>query len=170
MSHRERSNELVNLCKQLLNYLASFDDIQEWLDNNKSNQDLLSRAANYQDEESSTPLHYLIMKKTPSDLVGRLLQLAPDTIKKQDMNRDLPLHRALKYKASSDVINMLFQAYPQAAEIQNKYGYLPLHIALHRNASNNVINMLFQDYPEAAEIRCDRGELPPLKFTPSSFN
>ena len=46
MSDEEKSNELFNLCEQLLYDKASFDDIQEWLDNNKDNQGILIQAAN----------------------------------------------------------------------------------------------------------------------------
>jgi hypothetical protein len=49
MSDKAKSKELFDLCFKLFYDKASFDDIQEWLDNNKDNQDLLIQAANYRD-------------------------------------------------------------------------------------------------------------------------
>jgi ankyrin repeat protein len=156
-----KSKELYKLCHSLDRFNPSFDDIKLWLDKNKDNVVLLKQAANYIDETNYTPLHYLVRKKPPSDLVKRLLQLAPDTIKVQDVYYgDLPLHTAVRCSAASDVINALLQAYPQAAEVQNKGGWLPLHYALWYNASPDVINMLFDKYPQALKVRSSCKEIP----------
>jgi hypothetical protein len=74
MSDEDRSKELYDLCLKLLEEEVSFNDIQRWLDNNKDNEDLLKKAANYKDEDNDTPLHYLLMRKPPSDLVKRFSQ------------------------------------------------------------------------------------------------
>ncbi len=96
MSDKAKSNELYDLCEQLLYDKASFDDIQEWFDNNKDNDSLLIQAANYRDKKYNlTLLHNLVMRKPPADLVMTLLKLAPDTIKVQDIHGRLPLHTAL---------------------------------------------------------------------------
>jgi ankyrin repeat protein len=108
------------------------------LDDNKNNKDLLIKAANYKNKYNYTSLHYLLMNKPPSDLVKRLLQLAPNTIKVQDYDGVLPIHIALRNKASDDVITMLFQAYPEASEIQNKNGEFSFDIALCNDASDKV--------------------------------
>jgi hypothetical protein len=146
MSDEEKSHELINLCEQLFYDEASFDDIQQWLENNKDNQDLLIQAANYQDEKYNyTPLHYLVMKKPPSDLVKGILRLAPDTVEVKDKTYErLPLHWALWSYASDDVINFLLDAYPQAAGIEDSTGDLPLSIAQSLHASDNIIKMLIE--------------------------
>jgi hypothetical protein len=84
MSDEEKYHELYNLCEHLFCTKASFGDVQEWLDKNKDNQDLLIQAANYKNEDSYTPLHYLVMKKPPSELVKRILRLAPDSVEVKD--------------------------------------------------------------------------------------
>ncbi len=160
MSNKAKPNELYKLCEQLFYDRVSFDDIQQWLDNNKYNDNLLKQAASYKNKYNNTPLSWLACGKSPSDLVERLLQLAPDTIKIQHIDGSLPLHAALYNSASSDVITTIFKAYPKAAEVQNDDGELPLHYALENNASSDVIKMLFQAYPEAAEVRNDEGESP----------
>jgi ankyrin repeat protein len=162
MSDEEKSKELYNLCDQLLLGRTSIDDVQEWLDNNKDDEDLLKQAANYKNENTNmTPLHYLVWRKPPSDLVERLLQLAPETIKVQDKyGGNLPLHVALYYEASSDVIKMILPAYPQAAEVQKHNGNLPLHLALLCNASNDVIKMLVDAFPGSTTIKNNNGMVP----------
>jgi hypothetical protein len=110
MSDEEKYHELYNLCEHLFCTKASFGDVQEWLDKNKDNQDLLIQAANYKNEDSYTPLHYLVMKKPPSELVKRILRLAPDSVEVKDNT-----YGALWSYASDDVIDMLMDAYPKAA-------------------------------------------------------
>lgn len=109
---------------------SSFDEVQKWLDNNKDKQELLLKAATYQDKGNCTPLHCLVAAKSPLALAGRLLILGPNMVKVQDNNEYLPLHIAVGYSAFIDVISLLSQAYPKAAEIQDKNGQLPLHWAL----------------------------------------
>jgi ankyrin repeat protein len=160
MSVEDTSKELLNLCDQLLFGRTSFDDIRRWLDFNNDNQDLLSKAANYKNELNKTPLSALVRKKPPFNLVERLLQLAPDTVKVPNTIGWLPLHTALNCEASHDTIKMLLQAYPKAAEVQGCNGWLPLHIALCENASIDVIKMLLKAYPQGAEVADKYGCLP----------
>ncbi len=162
MSNEVKPYELFNICSEAFESGSSsfFDDIQRWLENNKDNKVLLMEAANYQHETvRTTPLHYLVRAEPPTELVKRLLDLAPDTVKVPDYFGWLPLNWALIYKASPDVINRLFQAYPEAAEVQTYRGELPLNFALCNNASNDVINMLFNAYPKATEVQDSSGWL-----------
>ncbi len=161
MSEEDRSKELYSLCRYLdWEYPNRFEVVQEWLDNNKDDEDLLIKAANYKGKDNWTPLHYLVRKKPPSNLVERLLQLAPDTIKVQDNSHGaLPLHYALWKNASSDVIKMLLQAYPRAVEVPDKDGWFPLHLALWKNASTDIVTMLLNKYPQALKVRiCNIGK------------
>jgi ankyrin repeat protein len=162
MSDEDVSKELYNLCLNIRRDGPNrFEKVQKWLDNSKDNDNLLIRATNYKDEKYNfTPLHYLVMNKPPSDLVKRLLQLAPDTIKVQNIGGRLPLHIALIFKVSSAVIYMLFNAHPKAVEVQDNGGYLPLHFALRYNASSNVIKMLVDAFPGSTTIKNNDGEVP----------
>jgi ankyrin repeat protein len=160
MSDEEKHKELCSLCYKLVIYEASFDDIQLWLDTYADNQDLLIRAVNFKDENNYTPLHYLLFAKPPSNLVDKLLQIAPNTIQVQNNSGLLPIHYATMFAASNDVIHMLFQAYPKAIRVRGRHGEIPLHTALRKNASSAVIYMLFNAYPQAAEVQDDGGALP----------
>jgi ankyrin repeat protein len=160
MSDEENCKELCKLCYNLYWKLGSLDDIQLWLDNNKDNEDLLTKAANYQDNNKETPLNYLVKGKPPADLVRRLLEFAPDTIKVQNTFGELPLHTALIYNASDDVINILCKVYPQATAVKKRQGDLPLHLALEQNASSHIIIMLLQAYPKAIEVQNKEERLP----------
>jgi hypothetical protein len=64
-------------------------------------------------------MNLVIKKKSPSDDVGRILQLAPDSVKVRDNDGQLKLHDAVLSKASSDIIIILYDAHPEAAEIQD---------------------------------------------------
>lgn len=95
--------------------LAGLKDIEQWIEENKYNQGHLRKSANYQDYFRDTPIHYVVRANPPTELVERLLQLAPDTAKVQDNGGNLPLHYACMYRASSDVIKIIFESYPKAA-------------------------------------------------------
>jgi ankyrin repeat protein len=165
MSDQEKSNELYNLCEQLCYDKASFDDIRRWLDSNKNNEDLLIKAANFIDEDKETPLHHLVRNQPPSDLVERLLKLAPDTVKVPNTIGWLPLHYALNFGASHDIIKMLFQAYPEAAKVQDNMGCLPLHYACWnpmdcREDFLDRLNLLVTAYPEGINVQDIDGKFP----------
>ncbi len=120
MSDEEKRKELYDLCSRIdWGKSNRFDDIQEWLDNNKDNENLLFQAANYIDEKyNDTPLLVLVRNEPPSNLVKIFLQLAPDTVTVQNINGWVPLHVALVSEASIDVVKILFQAYPKAVEVK----------------------------------------------------
>lgn len=155
------SSRLLHLCSTE----PSFDGIRQWLEENRERQDLLTEAANYQDEFLYTPLHYLFTVGPPLDLVEKLLQLAPDTVKAQSTQGNMPLHMAvapgIASPQSAEVAKLLFEAYPNAAKVQNYHGNLPIHMALYNNIiSLNTMTMLFESYPEAATVQNEGKELP----------
>ncbi len=160
--------ELVNMCCNLLQNHASFDDIERWLNENQDNHGLLKKAANYIDtniipphKHKSTPLHYLVCARPPDQLVKSILQLAPDAIHKKNTAGYLPLHYACLFKASPDVIKMLFEAYPQAAKVQCRFGKtLPLHYACSCNESLEIIKIILDAYPNGAKVQNSKGDLP----------
>jgi ankyrin repeat protein len=127
MADEEKHKELVDLCNGLWNR-NSLKSVKEWLEENEDNVDLLKEAASYTDKENSTALHYLLKVSPSSDVVVRLLQVAPDTISIPNDRGSFPLHVACNHNASPDVIEVLIEAYPEAATLQNYSGDLPLHI------------------------------------------
>jgi ankyrin repeat protein len=151
---------LLSLCRKACWSKLPLSNVQQWLNQNEDNQDLLKKAANYQDEWNNTYLHYLVETKPPVDLVVSLLNLSLDKIKVKDRCLKLPLHRACDHDASLDVIKVLIEAYPEAAQVQNISGKLPLHYACMKNASHFVIQMLVEAYPAGAQVQDKNGDLP----------
>jgi hypothetical protein len=73
MSDEGKSKELYNLCYELIDDESLLEKVQKWFENNKDNQELLIKAANYI-EDNYTSLHFLVRAKPPAELVERLLQ------------------------------------------------------------------------------------------------
>jgi ankyrin repeat protein len=124
------SKELLSLCVEAWRKdrnSATFDSIWQWLKENEDNHMLLEVAASKKDDDSRTPIHWLVRARPPCDLVESLIQLAPDAVKVKDKYGETPLHWACRYDASHDVVKILLAAYPLAAELPDRYGNLPLH-------------------------------------------
>lgn len=166
----ERNDNRI-VCKELLDLCmeayfksggkAQIENIRRWLDEKENDEGLLEAAANYVDEINRSPLHYLVWARPPTDLVERLLQLAPDAVQRRGTVFGwLPLHFACGYEASVDVVQLLLEAYPKATEVQDNDGDLPLHIACYNGLSTNIVRMLLETYPKATEISNNKGYLP----------
>ncbi len=138
---------------------ADLMKIQQWLQENELNHDLLKKSAGYRDNYRYTPLHYLVCAHPSLNLVEKLIQLAPETVKVKNISGCLPLHLCCGYGASTEVIKMILEAYPEAAQIQDNNGRLPLHIACKFDASSDVKKMLLKAYPTASEVQDKDGEL-----------
>ena len=138
---------------------ADLMKIQQWLQENELNHDLLKKSAGYRDNYRYTPLHYLVCAHPSLNLVEKLIQLAPETVKVKNISGCLPLHLCCGYGASTEVIKMILEAYPEAAQIQDNNGRLPLHISCKFDASSDVKKMLLKAYPTASEVQDKDGEL-----------
>jgi ankyrin repeat protein len=157
------SKELIYLCVKEWSKEsdeASFDSIKLWLDKNKAYPKVLREAAHFKDEDNATPLHYLVAADAPLDLVRRVIELAPRTVKVKNYNGALPLHLACKSGASYDILNILLEVYPRAARETDNSGNLPLHIACANEASHDTINIVLKSFPEAVEVQRKDGCLP----------
>jgi ankyrin repeat protein len=154
------SRELFDLSFTFSSSGDSLDEVHQWFNKNKDNQNLLHKAANYKNEHNITPLHQLVHANPPSDLVESIIQLAPDTVRVQNDHGYLPLHEACWNKAAPDVVAKLIEAYPEASEVQNEDGLLPLHLACLKNDSPDVIRVLLEAYPRAAQVQDYSGSLP----------
>jgi hypothetical protein len=108
---------------------ASYNIIHYWFDKNENNENLLTKAASYQDIHKATSLHILVGAKAPLALVERIINLAPDSLKVQDEEGRLPLHYASKYGASPNVINLLVDSFPEGINIRDNAGNCPLNYA-----------------------------------------
>jgi ankyrin repeat protein len=158
-------NELYTICREA--YCsdekareARWDYAKQWLEKNMRSPKLLEDSTHYKDEYAATPLHYLLRANPPSDLVHKMIQFAPDTLREQSISGWLPLHVALYNKASFVVVKILLLAHPKSAEVQNIQGHLPLHIACSVGASLELLDLLLLAYPEGIDIKDTFNYLP----------
>jgi ankyrin repeat protein len=155
------TKELYDLCWAAFgdsNSRARLAKIKQLLESDEGT--LLREAANYFDANNGTPLHWLTGAHPPGDLIKKLIQLAPGSVKVENHDGDLPLHGACHHKASPEVVRLLLEAYPEAAEIKDNFGWMPLHIACLFKASPDVIQLLLEANPRAAEVQNNYGQLP----------
>lgn len=151
---------LFDLCAASLKNRAAFSSIQQWMDERKESGELLSQAAYFQNDKNTTPLHLLACQHPPLDLLERIIQLAPDTLKVQDFEGRLPIHLACAHTPSLKIVKVLLDLYPESTQVKNQSGCLPLHTALKNKASFEVVRMLLDNYPKAAELPDNDGMLP----------
>jgi ankyrin repeat protein len=124
------SKDLLILCVEAWRNDRSsetFDRIRDWLNKNEDNHTVLEVAANKNDEDGRTPMHWLVRARPPFDLVERLLQIDPHIVEVADKNGEFPLHWACRYDASHEVVKRILTSFPRAAEVPDRYGKLPFH-------------------------------------------
>jgi ankyrin repeat protein len=163
MSDEDSYKRLHKLCYNLYLGQASLDDIEQWLNDNEGDNELLVKAANFQNECKNTPLHCLVCKGPSIDLAKRLLGLAPEAVKVQNKMGQTPLHAACYFKASPDLTRMLFTAYPEAALLKDKNGSLPVHLACETSMGAIVLetlDLLISSFPKCLGEKDGEGMLP----------
>eukprot|EP00536_Pseudo-nitzschia_multiseries_P009758 jgi/Psemu1/201604/e_gw1.282.39.1 len=76
------------------------------------------------------PLHYACATNSSPDVVRKLLEIFPASIRMRDTN-DLmiPLHFACKWGASPSVIEILTSAYPEGKQVRDIYAKTPVDYA-----------------------------------------
>jgi ankyrin repeat protein len=151
---------LFDLCMAALESRTEFSSIQQWMDERKESRELLSQAANFRNDKNTTPLHLLACKHPPLDLLKRVIQLAPDTLKVQDFEGRLPVHLACAHTPSIEKVKVLLDSYPESTQVTNQSRCLSLHTALKNKASFEVVRILLNNYPKAAEVPDNNGLLP----------
>ncbi len=146
------STVLIGLCENAFQRKdkASYNNIQNSLDENENNQNLLSVAASYKDIHKATSLHLLVGAKAPFPLVKLIIDLAPGSLKVQDEEGRLLLHYASMYGASFNVINLLVDSFPESIDIRDNAGNCPLEYA----STTQVQDLLHgADLPKAHDTK-----------------
>jgi ankyrin repeat protein len=120
--------------------IAHFLDTGSWLGINLipdfSPQDQCRTVVTRLDDQSFVaiwsrlPLHLAILQAAPLSIIGRLVELSPETISAPDYKGDLALHLAMYANASDEVMAYLLDIYPQGVNVKNALGYSPLECAL----------------------------------------
>lgn len=148
--------------KNKLNYSTggirfSMKHVVEWFEEKeRSDRDLLRDVAHYRDSHKFTPLHWLVQARPPPDLVQRLIQIAPETLRASCNFGALPLHYACQKEASAEVVQILIQAYPQAVRERTGAGGLPIHYACEStkaSPTSEVVQTLLDVYPGSAQVQ-----------------
>ena len=137
----------------------AWENIRQWRDKNEDNEMLLKKAVSYRNINKEMPLHFILKRNPPMDIMELLLKYAPDSVKIKDRHGCFPLLIACSHGASLDVIEALLTAFPIAARETSRYNF-PLHAALSSKASFEVIKLLVDEFPMGAELENDLGELP----------
>lgn len=150
------TKELYDLCVDILgcdNKEEAFDLIRQWLNANKDNNNRLKAAITYQGVRKLTPLHLILCKCPPLDIIQIFIKYAPEVLKMEDtINGSLPIHYACNKKgASLEVIQALLTASPDTIKVEDEDGQLPLHHAIYGGASLDVLNLMIESYPKGID-------------------
>mmetsp|Transcript_3596 Transcript_3596/g.8210 ORF Transcript_3596/g.8210 Transcript_3596/m.8210 type:complete len:844 (+) Transcript_3596:184-2715(+) len=144
----------------------AWDKVRKWLWANES-QDRRAAAAYIRGNGEVTCLHLMCkLNDPPAELVGDLIDAAPEVASFADTHGWLPLHHACANGASTDVLEILINAYPESKLIQDNQNRTPLHFYATRNTDNPEImtrNVRLLCDSGAAELS-DRGGMLPMHY------
>mmetsp|Transcript_1062 Transcript_1062/g.1134 ORF Transcript_1062/g.1134 Transcript_1062/m.1134 type:complete len:1365 (+) Transcript_1062:181-4275(+) len=100
------------------------------------------------------PLHYACATSASTDVVQKLLDVFPASIRMRDTN-DLmiPLHFACKWGAPPEIIEVLVKAYPEGKQVRDIYAKTPIDYAseLRGQDRNAVITALERSFHSRSE-------------------
>lgn len=158
---RKRKAELYDICCHVVRKddVASWIPVRQWLNSCIS----FREAACYQGYDNRryhTPLHIIVQKSPPLDVVKTIVTNVSETLKIQDVHGCLPIHVACYSKASREVLQLLIQHYPDSLSRPDKSGRLPIHHACIYKASLEVLNLLIETYPDGLKVEDDGNFLP----------
>jgi len=149
MGKKKGNRELYDLCWNARgDNEDSLTTLRQCLNRNKNNVIFFKEAASYKGEHRWTPLHWILFKRLPIDIVEILIQHAPETLRITNDMGKLPLHVAC-HGGSLDLIRVLMNANPGSIQARDRIGDLPLHFSCHSGASLEVLNLLIEAYPES---------------------
>jgi len=130
--------------------------------------DSFPQAVQMQDECLRHPLHYACMRASGSELelIKRLVQVWPESIRVPDQNGFLPLHEALRHDKDLEIIQTLVEFWPESVQVRSLslkdrgyHGRGPLHLAC-LYQSSSVIHYVLNLYPQAVQIKDEYLTLP----------
>lgn len=114
-----QNHEIYDLCKYVrAGRDESWEKLRQWLNWQKNNKKRFKEAAAYKGYFNVTPLHVIVMRHPPVDVVETLVKHAPETLRTKNDFGFLPLHSACSGGASLEVLNLLIQAYPESVDVE----------------------------------------------------
>ena len=180
----KRTHELYDLCMLAReDNEESVNRLRQWLLCNIENKKRFHAAASYKGYDNMTPLHLMLGRRLPLDLIEILIKHAPEALRIENCNGKLPLHLACRFGASLQILDLLISAYPesiQKLDTNNKKPYQLLEMSttsgeysdketkflLHTAVSSttkfsvHLILLLLQAFPESCKIQDNNGRIP----------
>jgi hypothetical protein len=162
---RDYESEFYDGCKKVQKGdEQSWNNLRELLNVFKNNEKMLGGAVCSQGSEATdngwTPLHILLEKKPPADIISTLIMYSPDAIEIKNKCGELPIHTASRNTASIEVLNLLIQAYPEGLKVQSNHGFLPLHDLCFHGATYETVVLFLQAYPGSVKVKDLKDWLP----------
>jgi hypothetical protein len=142
---------------------------------------MLDENKNYAYEKSecnleTIPIFSLIKYNAPSNLIEKIINLYPDSVKISNKDNLYPLHIAFSSFMFNDnavnifkIIHILLELYPEAASIKTNFGLYPFHIGLFYDSNENDEDDIYYDksmikllslYPQV--LNSELGEINPI--------
>jgi len=131
-------------------FQEAFHKIRQWLKEHKDDTTRLKEAMTYQDDHRNTPLHIILIRLPPLDIVQTFIQHVPEVLRMQNGGERLPIHMACLHKASLEVVQALYNAYPESVQAESEDGLL-IDGAYDYGALLDVLNFIAEAYPEAID-------------------
>lgn len=148
-----------------------------------TNANFIRAAATYQGYDNMTPLHLVLGRGVPIDVVQMLVQQAPETLRMKNSNGKIPLHLACRFGASLEILDLLLTNYPQGLEVRdnndkrpscflsindyhsnsitkNKKNPFLLHRVISGGFSIPLVQLLLQALPESCTVSDENGMIP----------
>ena len=144
----------------------TWDQVRRWLWAHESQEDRAA-AACVRGQADVTPLHLMCkLNNPPTDIIGDIVEAAPEVVSSVDSHGWLPLHHACANGASTEVLQILTSAFPDGKIVQDNQNRTPLHFYATRNADNPTAmaaNAEILSDSGAAELP-DKGGMLPMHY------
>lgn len=142
-----------------------FDKIREWFYHNINRNTGWKEVMTHRGLIGLTPLHNILSKSPPLDIIETFIRYAPETVRILDDQQRLPIHHASHWTFNGlKIVQALVNSYPESIKVIDIHGCLPLHLACWTKAPLGVVNFLIESYPESIKVR-DNGGLLPCSLT-----
>lgn len=137
----------------LLSNSGEWSKISKYL---SENTHLASRVISADHAGNILPIHYVMTKNVPADIVKQLISIFPQGILKADIDGKTALHYALINKKNIEIIKVLVDADYDIVNKKTLLGKLPIHFAIEFNSSAfDIVELLLEKNPEGVNEYCE---------------
>ena len=85
------------------------------------------------------PIHIAAHYAAPEEVLLKMIELYPDSLKRKDYYNRLPIHHAANNRASEAVLLKMMESYKDSLENKDNDNKLPIHHAANNGASEVVL-------------------------------